>query len=265
MSIMFPNISPTAITIMSFDIRWYSLAYIMSAVLGFYYLKFMNRKANLIESNVAKQFFDDSLFYIMLGVLLGGRIGYTLFYGLSYYITNPLEVFFIWEGGMSFHGGMIGVAIAMYLLSKKYHKPLLLITDLIALATPIGLFFGRLANFVNAELYGHPTNVPWGVSFPNVYLPRHPSQIYEALCEGLVLGIILLILWQKKQYLKQGLITGIFLFGYSSSRFIVEFFRQGEIYFFNAMSMGQLLCIPMIILGAILIIRAFKNNAAKIN
>ena len=260
---MFPNISPTAITIMSVDIRWYSLAYICSAVLGFYYLKYMNNKANLIENTISKQFFDDSLFYIMLGVLLGGRIGYIVFYGFSYYLYNPLEIFFIWQGGMSFHGGMIGVAISMYLLSRKYHKPLLLITDLIALATPIGLLLGRLANFVNAELYGHPTEVPWGVYFPEVYLPRHPSQIYEAICEGLILGIILLILWQQKQYRKQGLITGVFLLGYSTSRFIIEFFRQGEIYLFNYFSMGQVLCIPMIFLGVLLIIKALKYNAPK--
>ncbi|MDR0484316.1 MAG: prolipoprotein diacylglyceryl transferase [Alphaproteobacteria bacterium] len=260
----FPDISPVALQIGSFEIRWYSLAYIFGAIFALFYIKFLNKNLNLIPQDKKKNFLEDLLFYVILGVLLGGRLGFVIFYGFSYYIQHPIEIFYLWQGGMSYHGGLIGVIIASFLLAKKYKISFLRVTDIIAPSVPIGLFLGRLANFVNAELYGKPTDLPWAVHFPNVFLPRHPSQLYEAFLEGIVLFVILAILWQKKFYEKEGYLSGMLLICYGIFRIFVEFFRVGEIYFFNTISMGQVLSLPMIIVG-IFILNYAKRKDSKVN
>jgi phosphatidylglycerol:prolipoprotein diacylglycerol transferase len=255
------ELSPVAFSIAGFDIRWYSLAYIFGAILALLYIKYLNKNSSLIIENTKKQFFEDLLFYIVLGVLLGGRLGFVFFYGFSYYIQHPLEILYLWEGGMSYHGGLIGVCFASLLLARKYNKSFLQITDIVAPSVPIGLFLGRLANFVNGELYGKPTDLPIGVHFPNVFLPRHPSQLYEAFLEGIVLFIILAIMWHKKLYKKEGYLSATLLIFYGFFRILVEFVRQGEIYFFNIISMGQVLSFPMIFVGIFILYYAkTKNN-----
>ncbi|UQY80888.1 Prolipoprotein diacylglyceryl transferase [Candidatus Hepatincola sp. Av] len=251
--ITFPNISPVAFSIGSLEVRWYALAYIIGALIAFWYIKVLNKQSKIISAHLATKFFDDLLFYVLIGIIVGGRLGYVLFYGLSYYLQHPLSIFALWEGGMSYHGGLLGVSLAAYLLGRKYQKSFLQITDIIAPAMPIGLFLGRIANFINGELYGKLTDVSWGVVFPNVIGPRHPSQLYEAFFEGIVLFIILYYLWHKKLYLKVGFISAYTIILYGIFRFLVEFFRVGEIYFFNLISMGQVLSLIMIIIGLVLL------------
>jgi phosphatidylglycerol:prolipoprotein diacylglycerol transferase len=210
---------------------------------------------------------DNILPWIVLGVILGGRIGYVLFYNLSYYLENPLQIPFIWQGGMSFHGGLLGVAVAC-IGYARYHKihPLF-VGDLIATVVPIGLFFGRLANFINGELFGRITTVPWGVVFPHGGgLPRHPSQLYEAMLEGIVLFAVLYVLAKKPAIRRApGFLFGVFLIGYGLSRFVVEFVREPDPQIglmLEYFSMGQILCLPMIAAGALLIRYARKNSLA---
>ena len=253
LAIAFPPVSPIAIDIGFLEIHWYSLAYIFGSIFALFYIKKLIANINFIDSKKQKSFFDDLMFYIVLGIILGGRLGFVLFYGMPYYLYYPFEIFYIWEGGMSFHGGLIGSIIACYLIAKKYNKHFLQITDIVAMGLPIGLFLGRIANFVNAELYGVPTNMPWGVIFPGDNFARHPSQLYEAFLEGLVLFFILLFMWRFKQYNFIGRISGFTLFFYSIFRISVEFVRQGEIYFFDFISMGQVLSLPMLIVGVYLI------------
>ncbi len=257
------SITPIAFSLGSLDIRWYSLAYIIGSLLGLFYLKFLNSKFFMISKDKEKNFFDDLFFYSLLGILIGGRLGYVLFYGYEYYLHNIIKIFYLWEGGMSYHGGLLGVIFTSYLISKKYKKHLFAITDILALAMPIGLFLGRIANFINAELYGKITNVPWGVVFPNMIEARHPSQLYEAFFEGLVLFLILLILFLKGYYKKVGFISSLAMLCYGSFRFAIEFFRVGEIYFFNIISMGQILCFLMIVLGFIILHWSYKNQSIK--
>lgn len=258
-AIIFGNISPFAIEIGGFGIRWYALSYIFSALLALVYIKYLHKQNNIVKKHDEKIFFEDVLFYSLLGILIGGRLGYVLFYGYEYYAMNLVSIFYIWEGGMSYHGGLLGVIVATYVLSKKYGIKFFHITDLLAVAMPIGLFFGRIANFINAELYGKITNKPWGVIFPNQLLPRHPSQLYEAFFEGLLLFVILLYLWRKQYYKIRGLLSGIALLLYGIFRFAIEFFRQGEIYFYNLISMGQVLCIIMILLASWIILYSKKG------
>jgi phosphatidylglycerol:prolipoprotein diacylglycerol transferase len=253
----FPNIDPIIFSIGPIAIRWYALAYITGILLGGYYIMFLNRKYKLKLVN--KDIIDDFIFYAVLGIILGGRVGYTLFYNFSYYSEYPWQIFFIWQGGMSFHGGIIGLTLAMLLLCRKHKIKFLNFMDLVACASPIGLFFGRLANFANAELYGRPTDVAWGVIFPySDGLARHPSQLYEAALEGLLLFLVMMYLVSKKPVRqKNGALSGVFLIGYGISRIIVEFFRQPDEqigYIAEIFSMGQILSLPMIILGVYLII-----------
>ncbi len=258
------EISPIAFSIAGFGIRWYSLAYVFGSIFSLLYIKFLNKNINIIDESTKKSFFEDLFFYMILGVLLGGRLGFVIFYGFSYYIKHPLEIFYLWHGGMSYHGGLIGVSISALLLGKKYNKSFLQITDIVVPSVPIGLFLGRLANFINGELYGKPTDLPIGVHFPNVFLPRHPSQLYEAFLEGIVLFIILSIMWHKKLYKKEGYLSATLLICYGFFRILVEFIREGEIYFFNVISMGQVLSVPMIIVG-VCILYYVKRKVNKSN
>jgi len=255
------NFDPVAFQIMSFEIRWYSLAYIAGIIIGWLLCK----KLFIKNSNINEKF-DDYITYLIIGIIIGGRLGYITFYNLNYYINNFLDIFKVWEGGMSFHGGLIGVIIASILFAKKNNQDSFLYMDLVSLVAPIGIFFGRLANFINSELYGIPTEVPWSVTFVQVdSLARHPSQLYEAILEGLILFIILLY-FRKKNFLeKPGLISGLFLIFYSIFRFFIEFFRVPDEqlgYLILDLSMGQIISLIFILFGIILF---YFKNENKIN
>lgn len=261
----FPNISPIALQIGPLAIRWYALAYVAGIVLGYYYVSWLNkRQSQPIFSEKAR---DDLIFYAVLGVLLGGRIGYILFYNLAYYLQHPADILMLWHGGMSFHGGLAGVLIAYLFYAKKYGLRWLTVMDYLAAATPIGLFLGRLANFINGELYGRVTTAPWGMVFPHGGPePRHPSQLYEAGLEGLVLFFILFGFATCTNALqKRGFIGGLFLAGYGMARFTVECFREPDAqvgFLAFGLTMGQLLCLPMIAFGLFLTIRAQRRGIA---
>lgn len=261
--IPFHNINPIALSIGPFNIYWYSISYIVGILLGYFYCIQIIKKNN---SKVTPKQIYNIFEWIILGIIIGGRLGHIIFYDISYYTDKPWEIFYLWEGGMSFHGGLIGVSISTILFSKKHKIPILSIGDLIAMAAPIGLFFGRIANFINGELYGRIANLPWCIIFPAGGLePRHPSQLYEALLEGILLFYILFFInkFSNVRHKFPGLIIGIFIFGYGIARIFVEFFREPNIviYFFsNEITMGQLLSIPLLIIGLITIIFAIKQK-----
>jgi len=244
------NFDPVALEIFSLEVRWYSLAYIFGILLGW-----IISKKLLIQSTEIKNKFDDYLSYLIVGIILGGRLGYIVIYNLNFYIDNPLDIFKIWQGGMSFHGGLIGVIFASIIFAKKNNQNPFLYMDIVALVAPIGLFFGRIANFINSELYGTITNVPWAVIFIQVdNLPRHPSQLYEALLEGLFL-FLLLMYFKNKFSNKPGVISGLFLIIYSIFRFIIEFYRvpDGQLgYIFLNLTMGQVVSLIFMLSGVIL-------------
>ena len=251
------NFNPVAFDFLIFEIRWYSLAYIFGIILGWLYARKIIKKLILTNNNfnfLKIKDFDNLIPFIIFGIIVGGRLGYVLIYNFEYYLNNFLEIFFIWRGGMSFHGGLIGVAVATFVYCKKKNINLFFYLDIISLVTPIGLFFGRIANFINAELHGKETNLPWGVIFPNIdNVLRHPSQIYEALLEGLILFLLLNFLaFKKKLILISGQTCAFFLVLYSIFRIISEFYREPDIqigYLFFGLTMGQLLSLIMIILG----------------
>ena len=245
------NFDPVAFQIFSLEIRWYSLAYVAGISLGWLYCK-----KKLIKDHHILSLFDDFITYLVIGIILGGRIGYALFYNLKYYLDNPFEILMIWSGGMSFHGGLIGVIIATKLFSDKYKIDQFIFLDLVALSAPIGIFFGRIANFINSELYGRQTDVVWSVQFTLIdNIKRHPSQLYEALFEGIILFFILGYFFKKNYLKKPGQISGLFLIFYSLFRFFVEFFRLPDSqvgYLILNLTLGQLISIIFLILGAIL-------------
>ena len=253
------NFDPVALVIFSFEIRWYSLSYIVGIVLGWYLAK-----SFFIDNNL-KDKFDDYITFVIIGLILGGRLGYVVFYNFEYYLENPVDIIKIWQGGMSFHGGVIGIVVASLIFSKKDNDNAFQYLDIIALVSPIGIFFGRIANFINSELYGHETNVPWGVKFIQIDdLYRHPSQIYEALLEGLILFLLLTFLRNKKRFKKPGKISSLFLIFYSIFRFIIEFFRVPDEhlgYLILNLTMGQLLSFIFFVIG--LSIYYLINDAEK--
>lgn len=255
----FPNISPIAFEIGPLAIRWYALAYVAGIILAqWLLLRLDDRKKSPLLSQSAR---DNLILYGVLGIILGGRIGYVLFYNASYYLNHPADIAMIWHGGMSFHGGLIGVTLAFYLFARRYKISFLSLMDRIAVVTPVGLLLGRLANFINGELYGRVTEVPWGIIFPHGGpMPRHPSQLYEAVLEGLLVFLILWRLATRSNALeKPGMLAGIFISGYGLARFTVEFFREPDAQLGligGVISMGQILCLPMIALGVWLVIRA---------
>ena len=204
------NFDPVAIQLFSLEIKWYSLAYIFGILVGW----ILSKKIFITDQKIIEKF-DAYISYLIIGLIIGGRLGYVLFYNLDYFFNNPIDIFKIWEGGMSFHGGLIGVIIASEVFTKKYNQDSFLYMDLVALVAPIGIFFGRFANFVNSELYGIPTDVPWGVIFVKIdNFTRHPSQLYEAILEGIILFLILLY-FRKKNFLERpGLISSLFLIFY---------------------------------------------------
>ena len=255
------NIDPVAFYIGSWPVRWYALAYLAGFVIGWKYCLSLVSKEGGARPNAED--IDDFLVWAVVGVILGGRLGYVLFYNFDFYLNNPGEIYQVWKGGMSFHGGMIGVLIAMFAFEKYRQVNVLRLSDIICAAAPIGLFFGRIANFVNAELYGKVTTMPWGVVFPNGGdLPRHPSQLYEALLEGLVLFIVLYLMTRSDK-VKDGMVSGAFLIGYGVFRALIEFVREPDTqigYIGGMVTMGQLLCLPMIIIGIMIFIYSKKGT-----
>jgi phosphatidylglycerol---prolipoprotein diacylglyceryl transferase len=287
LAIPFPDIAPE---LFSFEIggftialRWYALAYIAGILIGWQIVKAAIRQDSVwaVGPPMSEEDADDLLTWMVVGIILGGRLGFVLFYQPAYYLSNPGEILKVWQGGMSFHGGMLGVAIALAVFSRLRRVPLMGIADCLAIATPPGLMFGRIANFINAELWGRPTDLPWGVVFPGLaaqdcpgvegLCARHPSQLYEAGLEGLVLGILLLWIAFARGGLKvPGQMTGLFLAGYGAARVVVEHFRQADAQFLSpdnplghvvrlgeaGLTMGQLLSLPMLVVGIIIVLVA---------
>jgi phosphatidylglycerol:prolipoprotein diacylglycerol transferase len=242
------NFDPVAFSIFSLEFRWYSLAYIAGILIGWVYCK-----KKLIKDQKILDLFDDFITYAILGIIVGGRIGYVLFYNFEYFFNNPIEILFVWNGGMSFHGGLIGVIIASNLFSKLNKVNTFIFLDLVSLSAPIGIFFGRIANFINSELYGTPTEVPWSVKFIAVDdINRHPSQLYEAFLEGIILFFMLQFILKKNFAKKTGQISCLFLVLYSFFRIITEFFRTPDLhigYLFFNLTLGQLISAVFLSIG----------------
>lgn len=262
-AIPFPAIDPVAVAIGPFIIRWYALAYIVGLLIGWRYcLVLADRPPRLVE----RRDIDDFLVWATFGVVLGGRIGYVLFYQPGYYLQHPIEALYLWHGGMSFHGGALGVTLAILLFTRARRLPVLAFSDIIVEAIPIGLFFGRIANFINGELFGRETDVPWGMMFPTGGpVPRHPSQLYEAVCEGLLLFLLLLFAEYRGARRRPGIVSGLFLIGYAVARMSGELFRQPDAqlgFLVFGTTMGQLLSIPVLIGGIILIWWALRKPVA---
>ena len=253
------NFDPIAFQIMSFEVRWYSLAYILGIVAGWILCK----KIFIKNSDISEKF-DDYITYLIIGVILGGRIGYIIFYNFSYYLDNIFDIFKIWQGGMSFHGGLFGVIASSYIFAKKNNQNPFLYLDQVSLVAPIGIFFGRLTNFINSELYGKTTDVPWSVIFIKVdHLSRHPSQLYEAILEGIILFLILNYFMNKDYLKKPGLISGLFLIYYSLFRFFIEFLRvpdQQIGYLFLNLTMGQIISLVFVSIGITLFYLKNENK-----
>jgi phosphatidylglycerol:prolipoprotein diacylglycerol transferase len=265
MVIPYPRIPPTIISFGPFAIRWYSLMYVVGYVLGY---RLVLKRIEAGRSNLTRADLDNLIWYLVVGMLLGARLVYVLVYGRGEYAAHPLEVFAVWQGGLSFHGAILGMAAAIILFARRHRFPVLAITDVVALCGTPGLFFGRIGNFINGELYGRPTTVPWAMIFPSdpLHVPRHPSQLYEAFAEGVLLSALL---WwadsfaRKRGYDRPGLITGLFLVGYATIRFSLEFTRAPDAQLglvVGALSMGQLLSMIMLAVGAILLALVFLGR-----
>ena len=257
-AIAFPNIDPVLIEIGPFAIRWYSLAYIVGLLVGWRYMRVLAKGS---PRPIALPDIDDFVVWATLGVIIGGRFGYVLFYNFDQYVGNPLSILEVWKGGMSFHGGLVGVVVASALFARRRGISILSFGDLIACAAPIGLFFGRIANFINGELFGRVTDVPWAIVFPRGGPePRHPSQLYEAGLEGLVLFLLLYGLWRLEAVRRRpGILLGVFFVGYGLARTCVELFRQPDAHIgllLGSTTTGQWLSAPMLALGVYLILRA---------
>jgi phosphatidylglycerol---prolipoprotein diacylglyceryl transferase len=290
LAIPFPAFDPVAISFGPIQIRWYALAYIVGLLVGWRYcLALADRPPQLVR----RAHVDDFLVWATLGVVLGGRIGYVLFYNLPYYLRHPLEALYLWHGGMSFHGGALGVTIAIVLFTRTRRIPVFAFSDIILEAIPIGLFFGRIANFINGELYGRITNVWWAMIFPNgavradevppQYLalcrsvtlpdgpglncPRHPSELYEAFCEGVLLFLLLWVAERRGARPRPGIVTGCFLIGYAVARMSGELFRQPDPqlgFLMFGITMGQLLSIPVLLAGVLIIRWAARRPAVAV-
>lgn len=264
---MVVDFNPVALQIGPLAIHWYALAYLAGFLAGWRLILWIAEKKSL---PLTRQQIDDFLNWAIVGVLLGGRLGYVLFYNPSYYLQHPLESLYLWQGGMSFHGGLLGIVAAVLVFARKRRINPLVLGDVVALVGPIGLFLGRIANFVNGELYGRPTDVSWGMVFPRAsdLASRHPSQLYEAGLEGIVLFVLLLFLAVRTQaFRRAGCLSGVFLIGYSLFRFMVEFFREPDpqlgflitSQIFGGTTMGQLLCIPMFLLGILVLTHSLRR------
>jgi len=262
MILIHPAIDPIIFSLGLIEVRWYGLAYVLAFLTGSYLIK---KFKNKFKPEIINKKIDDFFIWSIIGAIFGGRIGYVLFYQLDIFLSDPLYVFYIWKGGMSFHGGLVGMILSIFLFSKKNKIQFFILADLVSLVAPLGLFFGRIANFINVELVGKITEFPFAMIFPTIdNYPRHPSQLYEAFLEGILLFIILIVIFLRKKIIKNnGYISGVFLLFYGLFRFLVEFIREPDQHIgliFNLISMGQLLCIPLIIFGLI-ILRKKNYNA----
>lgn len=264
--IPYPIIDPVLVEFGPFAIRWYALAYISGLLIGWRMTRVLARRP---PYKIRDLDIDDLLLWVTLGVVLGGRLGYVLFYKPAFYLAHPDAALRVWEGGMSFHGGLIGVLLAVWLFARRRKIPFVTLGDLLAVVFPIGLFLGRLANFVNGELYGRPSDVPWAMVFPTdpQGLPRHPSQLYEATLEGLVLFAVLFGLSRHERVrARTGMLSGTFLLGYALCRMIAELFRKPDDFLgflFWQTTMGQLLSLPMALVGIWLIVRSKGIASAR--
>ena len=251
------NFDPVAIELFSIEIRWYSISYILGIIFGW-----IIAKKFFISDKEIRNKFDDYITYLILGIIIGGRLGYILIYDLNYYLNNPIDIFKIWQGGMSFHGGLLGIIFISIIFAKKHkHNPFNYL-DVVSIVSPIGIFFGRISNFINSELYGTVTNLPWAVKFIKIDdLYRHPTQLYEAILEGIILFIIL-IFFKRKGFLKSpGMISGIFLIFYSLFRFIIEFVRVPDEqlgYLLFNLTMGQIISLIFFIVGVYLVTTKYE-------
>ena len=265
---MFPQLSPVLVQLGPIAIRWYALAYIGSLLLGWRVMRRLVQRSPVVATPLQT---DDFLTWATLGVVLGGRLGYVLFYQPSRFLAEPLSILAVWEGGMSFHGGTLGVIVALVLYCRQQRIPLLGFADRIAVVVPIGLGLGRIANFINGELWGRPAPewLPWAMVFPNGGpVPRHPSQIYQALMEGLLLFVVLWLLARERSVRARfGMLTGVFLVGYAIARSTGELFRQPDPflgYLFDGATMGQLLSLPMLVGGAALMVLAGRRTPVTV-
>ncbi len=267
MDIPFPDIDPVAVSVGPLAVRWYSLGYIVGLL---YLWWFVRREARKPGAPLSPAHMDDFLTWGTLGVILGGRLGYVLFYNFPRYVEDPIAIFRLWDGGMSFHGGLIGSVLALYLFCRRNKIDFLRFGDIVAVAAPVGLFAVRCANFINGELWGRPTDVAWAMRFPSdpLGLPRHPSQLYEAFGEGVLLLAILLILYYRTSLKKvaPGVIAGVFFAGYGTVRFLVEFVREPDAHLglmAGLISRGQLLTLPMFVAAALLIHAGLRRQSTR--
>jgi phosphatidylglycerol---prolipoprotein diacylglyceryl transferase len=262
----YPEINPVLVSIGPFSVRWYALAYIVGILAGWYYARIIIASKRLWggPAPLTVTDFDDFIIWITLGIILGGRIGYVLFYNLGYFAANPLEIFALWTGGMSFHGGIIGCIVVTVLFALRRGIPVLSLGDVTLAVAPIGLFLGRLANFINGELWGRPTDVPWAMVFPSGGpFPRHPSQLYEATLEGLLLLVVLGVMVRLGALKRPGLVTGTFAVAYGIVRIFCEFFREPDPqlgFLWGGLTMGMLLSIPLILAGLVALTVAFVRQ-----
>ena len=266
----YPAINPILVSIGPFAVRWYALAYIVGIIAGWFYARAIIASDRLWGGPAPFTVldFDDFVIWITLGVILGGRIGYVLFYNLPRFAEHPIEILQLWNGGMSFHGGVTGCVVAIVLFALRRGIPMLSLGDVTAAVAPIGLFLGRIANFINGELWGRPTDVPWAMVFPNGGpIPRHPSQLYEAALEGVVLFIVLNVLVRAGALKKPGIVTGTFALGYGVARIICELFREPDAqlgFLWRGLTMGMLLCIPLMLAGiAVLTVALTRDQKPK--
>lgn len=262
---IFPNINPIIVSVGPLSISWYSLAYVCGIVAGWAYAVRIVKKFKI---DITTKALEDFISWAILGIIIGGRLGYVLIYDPAKYFADPISILKIYEGGLSFHGGIVGLAISSYYFCKKHKINILIFSDVLVVVAPIGLFLGRIANFINSELYGRVTRMPWGVVFPNSDLQtRHPSQLYEAFLEGLILFIILAYTTFKLKTIKvPGLNSGIFLIFYSLFRISIETLREPDLnigFIFNNLTMGQILSLPMLMIGVYLIIRTQCQSTQK--
>lgn len=260
---VYPEFNPIAFTLGPIKVHWYGLMYLLSFLLGWGLAVYRTRLPHI---HWKREEVGDYLFYVVLGVVIGGRVGYMLFYQPDVLLSQPLQLFYVWQGGMSFHGGLIGVLLASLWYARKTHRGFFDITDFVAPIVPVGLFFGRIGNFINGELIGRVTDVPWGMVYPAIGpQPRHPSELYEAGLEGLVLFVILW--WFSRRPRPRMAVSGLFLLGYGCFRFFLEFFRQPDAFLgfvaFGWMTMGQVLSAPMIVAGALMLAWAYSHNGKR--
>jgi len=267
----FPVIDPVLIEIGPVPIRWYALAYIAGLLLGWWLMRRLSAQEQLWDGRLRPSIvsLDDLLVYAALGVVLGGRVGYVLFYNLDYFLAHPASIPAVWEGGMSFHGGLVGATLGIWLFARREKLPMLAVADLCSAVVPLGIFFGRLANFIKPELWGRVSDVDWAMVFPDPAagpFPRHPSQLYEAATEGVLLFVVLMWAVRMGALKRPGLVTGLFGLGYGLSRIVCEFFREPDPqlgFLFGSATMGMLLSLPLVIAGLIFITRAWRAKEMK--